>query len=368
VTSVPFMDLARQHGPLSAELHASFERTLLDGGFVLGTEVGAFEEAFADFCEVAHCVGVGSGTGALTIALRSLGIGPGDEVVVPAHTYIASALAVVNAGAEPVFCDVDDGTGLFDSDAAAAVIGPRTAALLPVHLYGQMCDMDAVRALAEKHGLAVLEDAAQAHGARWQGKRAGSLGSAGAFSFYPSKNLGALGDGGAICTDDADVAARARRIRNLGQESKGLHVEIGENDRLDGVQAGALRLKLELLDGWNERRREIAALYDERLASLVRLLEIDPGGVPVWHLYPVRVPDRDGLRAALAEAGIGSGIHYSPAVHEQPPFVDAAAGRAFPNAERWAAEELSLPIFPELSKDEVITVVETLANVVQEAR
>ncbi len=365
---VPFMDLRRDHLPLADELRGAFEAVLEDGGFVLGSEVEAFEREFAGFCEVEHCVGVGSGTAALTVSLMACGIGPGDEVIVPAHTFIATALAVRHAGAQPVFCDVAEGTGLLDVDSAAAVLSERTAAILPVHLYGQACDMDAIGELAERNGLAVVEDAAQAHGARWRGKRVGSFGNAAAFSFYPSKNLGALGDGGAICTNDDEVAERARRLGNLGQESKGVHVEAGVNERLDGIQAAMLRVKLRRLDGWNAARREVAASYREALGGRCRMLAGDAREECVYHLFPVRVENRDTVRGLLGDAGIGSGVHYWPAVHRQPPFAeDAAARPPLPNAVRWSEEELSLPMFAELAEAEISNVTRGLEEAMDAA-
>src|SRR3954447_19964571 len=248
---IPFVDLARQHAPLRTELRAAFERVVGASSYILGEEVGRFEDEFAAYCGASHCVGVGSGTAALTIAALASGIRPGDEVIVPAHTFIASALGLAHAGAVPVFCDVDPGTGLIDPDAAASAVTPRTTAILAVHLYGQMADMDAIRAVAQANGLIVLEDAAQAHGATYRRARAGSFGAAAAFSFYPSKNLGALGDGGAVCTNDPRVAEQARRWRNLGQLGKGDHAVLGYNERLDGLQAALLRVKLPHLDAWN---------------------------------------------------------------------------------------------------------------------
>jgi dTDP-4-amino-4,6-dideoxygalactose transaminase len=369
VGTVPFLSLYRHHIPIAADLRDAFDDVLGDGGFVLGREVEAFEREFAEFCGVRHCVGAGSGTAALTLALLACGVGPGDEVIVPAHTFIATALAVRHAGAEPVFCDVEPGTGLIDVDSAAAAVGRRTAAIIPVHLYGQACDMDAVGALAQRSGLAVIEDAAQAHGARWGGRRVGSFGMAAAFSFYPSKNLGALGDGGAICTDDDEVMARARRLGNLGQEAKGVHLEAGMNERLDGVQAAMLRVKLPRLERWNAARRAAAATYREALGDTCRLLEEDPRGECVYHLFPVRVEERGSVRALLAERGIGTGVHYSPAVHRQPPFAQsAAAPRYLPNAVGWSEDELSLPMFPELTEAEVLSVAEALVCATGEAR
>jgi dTDP-3-amino-3,4,6-trideoxy-alpha-D-glucose transaminase len=237
---VPFVALDREHAHIATELRAAFAHVLEGGEFILGAAVERFESAWADACGTSHCVGVGSGTAALTLLLRAIGLRPGDEVIVPAHTFIATALAVVHAGAVPVLCDVDDATGLLDLDAAAATVGPRTAAVIPVHLYGQLCDMDAVGRFAERHSLAVVEDAAQAHGAECDGRRAGGFRAGAAFSFYPSKNLGALGDGGAVCTNDVALADRIRQLRNLGQRRKGEHLLLGSNERLDAIQAAFL--------------------------------------------------------------------------------------------------------------------------------
>jgi dTDP-4-amino-4,6-dideoxygalactose transaminase len=349
--AVGFVGLERQHAPLEQQLKAAFERVVASSGFILGDEVEQFESEFAEYCGAAHCVGVASGTAALTLALTAAGIGRGDEVIVPAHTFIASALGVTHCGATPVFCDVERDTGLIDPDAAEAAVGPRTAAILPVHLYGQMCDMDAIARITDRHGLAVVEDAAQAHGATHRGRRAGSIGTAAAFSFYPSKNLGALGDGGAVCTNDGDVAARARALRNLGQLRKGEHSMLGYNERLDGLQAALLRVKLPHLDDWNSARRRHAAAYREALDGEVELLAERDETPCIYHLFPIRVGARDQVAAALAGEGIATGIHYSPACHEQPPY--AAGAGEFPEASAWAAEELSLPMFEHLTEAEV---------------
>ena len=345
------------HREVMPDLRAAFERVVGTSGFILGEEVERFEREFAAYTGARHCVGIASGTAALTLMTIAAGIGEGDEVIVPAHTYIASALGVLHAGATPVLCDVDDGTGLIDVRSAETCVGERTAAILAVHLYGQVCDMGAVRALAERHGLAVLEDAAQAHGAIDRGRRAGSLGSAAAFSFYPGKNLGALGDGGAITTDDDQLAERARQLRDIGQRRKGEHVLAGFNERLDGLQAAFLSIKLKRLDAWNEDRRRWAGAYREALAGSVRLLDERAPDSCVYHLFPVRVSARDELRARLDSAGVSTGIHYSPAIHDQP----ALAGRfkrvgELPASESWAREELSLPIFPGLGEDRVARV------------
>ncbi|MGH2914543.1 MAG: DegT/DnrJ/EryC1/StrS family aminotransferase [Solirubrobacteraceae bacterium] len=361
---MPFVALQRQHAPIQQELSETFARLLESSAYTLGAEVEAFESEFAEYCEASHCVGVSSGTAALALALRAAGVGPGDEVIVPAHTFIASALGAVHAGATPVLCEVDDKTGLLDPAAARAAITPRTAAIVAVHLYGQMCDMDPIGAVARAHGLFVLEDAAQAHGARYRGQRAGSLGDAAAFSFYPSKNLGALGDGGAICTDDDVLAARLRRLRNLGQRSKGDHVEIGFNERLDGLQAALLRVKLPHLDRWNAARRTHAACYRELLGDDVRLLGERPESPCVYHLLPARFEDRDRVDSELRSVGVQTGIHYAPAMPGHPALADCAvvAGEV-PVAHAWAAEELSLPMHPDLHDEEI----EFVARAVTEA-
>ncbi|MBV9465040.1 MAG: DegT/DnrJ/EryC1/StrS family aminotransferase, partial [Solirubrobacterales bacterium] len=339
-TRVPFMDLRRANAPLAVEFSDAFGRVLGASAFVLGEEVEAFEAEFAQACSALHCVGVASGTAALTITLIAAGIGPGDEVIVPGHTYIASALGVAHAGAEVVFCDVEEGTGLIDVEAASAAVTERTAAILPVHLYGQACDMDALNALAAHHGLLVIEDACQAHGATYRGRPVGSLGTAAAFSFYPSKNLGALGDGGAICTDDWQLAERARRLRDLGQRHKNEHVELGFNERLDGLQAAMLRVKLPRLQADNRARRRHAHAYREALAGELLTQEREPTP-SVYHVFSLLVADRDDAACSLAARGIETRVHYprTAADHE------ALRGRwrapdGLSTAERWAAEQL----------------------------
>jgi len=333
--------------------------------FTLGEEVEQFEAEFAAHANAAHCIGVSSGTAALSLMLRGYGIGPGDEVVVPAHTFIASALAVAHVGATPVLCDVDAATGLIDPAAARAAVGPRTAAILAVHLYGQTCDMDAIEAVAEPHGLLVLEDAAQAHGARYGGRTAGSLGASAAFSFYPSKNLGALGDGGAVCTDDQMVAARIRRLRNLGQRAKQEHVDIGYNERLDGLQAALLRVKLAHLDRWNEARRAHARRYRELLPAEARPAQVRAGNECVYHLMAVRFENRRAVASVLHERNIQFGVHYAPAVHGHPAWRRRQLRYGpLPVAEAWAAEELSLPMHPYLLAEEIERVAETIDTAV----
>jgi dTDP-3-amino-3,4,6-trideoxy-alpha-D-glucose transaminase len=361
-TEVPFVDLSRVHEPLAGRFGEALTGLLERGDFILGGALADFEQAFSRFTGSAACVGIGSGTAALQLATEALGIGPGDEVIVPAHTYIASALGPLHAGATPIFCDVDESSGLIDLDSAAQAVGPRTAAVLAVDLYGQACDGDALAAFAGAHGLALIEDAAQAHGASWRGRPCGSLGSVTAFSFYPSKNLGALGDGGAITTSDEEVAERARALRHLGQRRKGVHELAGYNERLDTFQAAILAIKLERLEAENASRRAIAERYRERLPAAARALPRRESSVDVHHLFPVRLRDRSAAAAALAERGIDSGLHYSPAVHQQPPFAGTERRVPLPHAEAWAEQELSLPIFAWMREQEADRVCEALAE------
>lgn len=360
---VPFVALSRQHGPLMEELRGAFDRVVGASSFILGEEAESFEREFAAYCGVRHCIGTSSGTAALTLALIAAGIGEGDEVIVPSHTFVATGMSVLHAGAAPILCDVQDATGLIDIESAEALVTERTVAVVPVHLYGQAVDMDSIDRFAERYGLAVFEDAAQAHGAEHKGRRVGSLGAAAAFSFYPSKNLGALGDGGAICTNDAELAERARMLRDHGQRSKGEHLLPGFNERLDGVQAAMLRVKLPHLDRWNEARRAHADAYHKALGSSLRMLETPDGRSCVHHVLPVRTPDRKGLQARLTRSGIETGIHYPTALHQQPFLRDRAQrGADLPAATAWAAEELSLPMFPELSESEIDRVIQSCAS------
>ena len=360
-SGVPFAALDRQHDALREPLRAAFERLLGTGAFILGEEVDAFERDYAEYVGVRECVGVASGTAALTIALRAAGIGPGDEVIVPAMTFVASALAVVHAGATPVLCDVRDSDGLIDVESAAASVTERTAAVMAVHLYGQLCDMDAVGRLAERFGLAVIEDAAQAHGASRGGRRAGAFGLAAGFSFYPSKNLGALGDGGAVCTDDPELAERARRLRDLGRQGHGAHAEPGWNERLDGLQAAFLRIKLAHLDELNDARRRHAAAYRALIPTGLRPLDCSDESC-VFHLFPIRTTRRDALRQALGDSGIETGVHYSPALSSQPALAAYSRAEPLAGADGWAERELSLPIFPEMRSDEIERVAAAVAR------
>jgi dTDP-4-amino-4,6-dideoxygalactose transaminase len=285
--------------------------------------------------------------------IHAAGIEPGDEVIVPAHTFVASALSVLHAGAVPVCVEVDRGSGLIDPDAVQAAVGPRTAAILAVHLYGQACPMGALREIAQAHGLALLEDAAQAHGAMHLDERAGSLGTAAAFSFYPSKNLGALGDAGAICTDDERLAQTARRWRDLGRGADSIHAVPGYNERLDGLQAALLAVKLPHVDEWTRQRRAVAAEYATRLSGRLELLQESADTPCTYHLFPIRVDERDDLAAHLRRRGIATGVHYPTVVQDQPPFDNSETGETTPIARDWAARELSIPIFPGMAESEV---------------
>ena len=350
---VPLVDLGLQHSRIAEEVREGFERVLNRTAFVLGPEAEAFERAFAEYCGVRHCIGVASGTDAIELALRGSGIGAGDEVIVPTNTFVATAEAVVRAGATPVLVDCDDDY-LIDVDAVSAAVTKRTRAVVPVHLYGQVAPMKEVRD-AVPEDVVVIEDAAQSQGAVQSGRRAGSLGLAAATSFYPGKNLGAYGDAGAVMTDDDSVAERVRRIRNHGGVNKYEHLEFGVNSRLDGLQAVVLSLKLRRLDAWNAERREAAARYDDLLADLPEVLRprTRPENEHVWHLYVVRVPRRDHVLAHLNSAGIGAGIHYPTPVHLLPAFAYLGHGQGvFPRAEHMAGEILSLPIFPGITAEQ----------------
>jgi dTDP-3-amino-3,4,6-trideoxy-alpha-D-glucose transaminase len=355
---VPLFATRPLPAPLLDEVAARQRAVLESGRYVLGPEVEAFEAEFAAFAGVRHCVGVANGTEALTIALRALGVGPGEEVVVPALTFYATAEAVVNAGARPVFCDVDPRSFVMTAATAEPAIGERTAALLPVHLFGNPAPMTELRELAEARGLRLLEDAAQAAGATLAGRRAGALGDAAAFSFFPSKNLGGFGDGGAILSDDDGVAARARRLRTHGAEDRRLHTEVGYNSRLDELQAAALRVLLPRLGEWTAARRRVAAAYAAHgLGELVELPRETAGAEPCYHLYAVTVERRDRFAAGLAEAGVASRAYYTIPLHRQPAMAPYAPRGALPAAERGAATSLALPMGPALEEAQVIAVV-----------
>jgi dTDP-4-amino-4,6-dideoxygalactose transaminase len=361
--SVPLFVTRPALEPLLDEV-AERQRAVLDSGrYVLGPEVEAFERELAAFSGASHCVGVASGTDALTIALRALGVGEGDEVVVPALTFFATAEAVVNAGARPVFCDVDRRTLTMTAAGAGAAIGARTRALLPVHLFGNPAPMGELRELAAAHGLRLVEDAAQAAGARLGGRRAGSLGDAAAFSFFPSKNLGGFGDGGAIVTDDDSVAAVARALRAHGSADHRTHTAIGFNSRLDELQAAGLRVLLPHLEGWTAARRRAAAAYARSsLGKLVELPEETAGGESCYHLYVVRSAERERLRAGLAAAGIEARAYYTTPLHRQPALLRFAPAGELPVTESFAGESLALPMGPALGEAQVDEVFRAVAD------
>ncbi len=356
---IPLVDLRRQPEALKEELTAAIDQVIETSAFTLGETVERFETAFAAYCQTEFAVGVGSGTDALYLALVACGVTAGDEVITSPNTFIATAEAISMCGAKPVFVDVDPKTYNIDPSKIEAAVTPRTTAIIPVHLYGQPADMDPIMALARRHGLKVIEDACQAHGAVYRGRRVGSIGDAGCFSFYPSKNLGCLGDGGIVVTDDTVIAESIRLLRNHGESGKHRHLVPGRCSRLHGLQAAVLRVKLKYLDSWNQERREQADTY-------ARLLEpYAPEAIPaprgpgdhVYHLYVIRTAQREALRTRLAAADIGVGIHYPIPIHLQPAYQGLGNGTGdFPIAETLAQEILSLPLFPGLSENEISAV------------
>ncbi|MFN2427480.1 MAG: DegT/DnrJ/EryC1/StrS family aminotransferase [Candidatus Binatia bacterium] len=352
---VPFVDLALQYRELEAEIRPVLDDAFARADYILGAGVTRFEEEFAAYVGVKHAVGVGNGLDALRLALVALGIGPGDDVIVPANTFIATAFAVSAVGATPLLVDCCEDTHQIDPELIEAALTARTKAIIPVHLYGHPADMTRILAIARRHGLAVIEDAAQAHGARLGGRACGSFGDAGCFSFYPAKNLGAYGDGGIVVTEDAALAERLGQLRNYGQHAKNEHDMIGVNSRLDTVQAAVLSVKLRHLDSWNARRASHAARYAALLGDAGLVLPATcPEASHVFHLYVVRSERRDELRAHLEREGIQAGIHYPVPVHLQGAYAGLGhrAG-AFPVAERLAAQVLSLPMFPELTEGQI---------------
>ena len=352
--TVPFVDLRAQYHSIKDEIDAAVLALLDSTQFVLGSDVAAFESLFAPYAQASHALGTNSGTSALHLALLGAGVGPGDEVITTPHTFIASVSAIDYCGATPVFVDIDPVSFTIDPKHIEGAITDRTKAILPVHLYGQMAEMDPIMQIADRYGLAVIEDAAQAHGAEYDGRRAGSIGLAGCFSFYPGKNLGAYGEGGAVTTNDDHVARTVRMLRDWGAEEKYHHVLKGFNYRLEGVQGAVLKVKMAYIEQWTEARRTAAARYDEMLAgsdvAVPRQLE---GRRHVYHVYAVRTDDRAGLQAHLTEQGVGTGIHYPIPVHLQPAFAELGHGPGdFPHAEAAADDVLSLPMFPEITPEQ----------------
>ena len=360
---IPLFDTEAQLGEVRADVQAAMERVLESGRFILGPEVEAFEQEFARYLGVGHVIGVANGTDALTISLKALGVGPGDDVVVPSFTFYASAEAIPHTGARPVFCDVDPETFCVTPETVERALTPDTRAVIAVDLFGRMAPVDHIRERLSGRDIVVVEDAAQAAGARLRGRRAGSLGDAGTFSFFPSKNLFCLGDGGAIATDDPNVAEQARILRFHGSRDKASFEEIGWNSRLDALQAAALRVTLTRLDGWNERRRELAAAYAEAGVGAVVSLPAPAGDEePVHHLFVTRAEDPDGLAARLAAAGIGARSYYRVPVHLQPAMAGLATGGDLPGTELAARSNLALPMGPTLGRAAATAVADALRS------
>ena len=366
--SIQFLDLKTNHQAHRAEFDRAIGEVIDSGAFAGGRFVEQFEKEFAEYCEAKHAIGVGNGTDALWMALLALGVGPGDEVITVPATFIATCEAISFCGAQPVFVDIDPDSYLMDPALLEAAITPRTKAIMPVHLFGQPVDLDPILAIAAAHGLPVVEDAAQAHGARYKGRRAGSIGAAGAFSFYPGKNLGAFGEAGAVVTNDDDLAAKMRMFRDHGQAKKYFHDVVGWNCRMDGIQGAVLSIKLRYLEERNQLRRERAAQYDEALRGLTQVVTPvrSANAGHIYHIYAVRVPNRDAVLEAMGAAGVSCGIHYPVPVHLQNAYEELGLGRgSFPVAERCAGEFLSLPMYPELTPAQVDEVVATLRQVLQ---
>lgn len=358
----PFMDLSRMTAPLMGQINAAMADVIARNAFILGPEVTAFEEAFASYCEASHCIGLDNGSSALELALRAWGIGEGDEVITAPNSFIASASGIAFTGARPVFVDIDPATYTIDVSKLEAAVTPRTKAIVPVHLYGQAADMDPIMAIAEKHGLKVLEDSCQAHGARYKGRRCGSLGDAAAFSFYPAKNLGCFGDGGGLTTNCDATAERVRMLRNYGQKVKYEHLYLAYNRRLDTLQAAVLGIKLPHLDEWNASRRATAARYDAALAGRYQTAATPDYSEPVYHLYVIRSERREELTAKLKAAGVDSGLHYPVPIHLQEAYAYLGHQQGdFPETEKACGQVLSLPMFPYMCEDEIEAVIEALA-------
>ncbi len=353
--NIPLIDLKAQHQSLRTEINQAIQNVLDRTDFILGKDVDAFEEEFAAYCGAKYAVGVSSGLAALELSLRAYGVGQGDEVIVPAHTFTATAAAVSFSGAQPVFVDVDPVTWNIDPKKVEEAITPHTKAIIPVHLYGLPADMDAVLAIAKKHNLIVVEDGCQAHGSTYKGRLAGTMGNAAAFSFYPTKNLGACGDAGMITTNDEKIAEMARALRNCGQRTKNVHELLPFNHRMDSIQAAILRVKLPYLNQWLEARRRLAGLYNQHLTGTPITTPAEPDDYHhVYHLYVIRTQNRDGLQAQLKERGIGTAIHYPTPVHLQPFFMTNGQPRGtFPVAEKLCSDILSLPMYPEMTDDQI---------------
>ena len=359
---IPFVSFLPMEKELDQELRNAFERVYSRSWYILGEEDKAFEQAFASYLGVNNCVGVGNGLDALVLALRALKIGPGDEVIVPSNTYIASVLAISYAGATPVLVEPDIDTFNINPHLIDSAITGKTKAIMPVHLYGQACDMDPIMNIADKHGLFVIEDCAQAHGATYKGKKVGTFGNAAGFSFYPGKNLGALGDSGAVVTDNDELASEIRALSNYGSDYKYHHILKGVNSRMDEMQAAFLSAKLPHLDRMNQERRRIADMYSSKINNpKVVLPAVNPECVPVWHVYGVRCEERDALESFLKERGIGTNKHYPTPIHLQEAYKDLAIPEgAMPIAEKISKTELSLPIYYGMTDEEIQYVIDSV--------
>lgn len=361
---IPFLDLKAQYSQIKLEIDVAVARVVGSGHFVLGPEVSAFDARFAEYCRTAHCRSVNSGTSALHLALLAAGVGPGDEVITVSMTFVATTAAILYSGARPVFVDVDPVTWTMNPGLIEAAITPRTKAILPVHLHGLMADMDPIMSIARRHGLVVIEDAAQAHGAEYKGRRAGSIGDLGCFSFYPGKNLGAFGEGGAVVTDQAEFAQRVSLLRDWGQAAKYDHVIAGYNYRMDEIQAAVLNVKLDYIEAWTEARRSIAERYDGLLSDFPFARPRSPWHARhVYHVYAIRSERRGELLTRLRDAGIGAGIHYPVPVHLQRAYAELGCRAGdLPVTEMLANEFLSLPIYPELPPEQLTEIVATLRS------
>ena len=362
---IPYLDLGKVHAKIQNELNSASQRVLQSQWFIGGKEDAQFEQSFAEYCETKYCVGIGNGLDAIRLILLAYGIRAGDEVIVPANTFIATVLAVTQVGATPVFVDADENTYLIDSNKIEEKITEKTKAIIVVHLYGRVVDVAPIRTLAEKHSLKVIEDAAQAHGAKINGVKVGNLGDAAAFSFYPGKNLGALGDAGAVVTNDADVADKVRAYGNYGSYEKYNHVYQGCNSRLDEMQAAFLSVKLPYLDEWNEERRRIAEIYSKEIKNSKICLPKLPEdrSEHVFHIYPVLVKDREAFCAYMTECGIGTNIHYPTPIMQQGAYRDMHEDMdKYPVTKRICAEEVSLPLYPGMTEEEVALVVRCVNN------
>jgi dTDP-4-amino-4,6-dideoxygalactose transaminase len=364
---IPFGDLGREVREIRREVDAAVARVFDRGWFVLGGEGEAFEGEFAAFVGAEHAVGCGNGTDAITLALRALGLGPGDEVITVANTCVPTAAGIRDAGCELRLVDCDPRTLQMNPEALRRAITPSTGAVVPVHLYGSTPDMEAVQGICSEAGVPIVEDCAQAHGAAFDGRNAGTWGALSCWSFYPSKNLGAYGDGGAVATDDSALAERLRMLRNYGQRVRYHHDEEGRNSRLDEVQAAVLRAKLRHLPSWNDRRRALAARYEERLAGATTLVEVPERCTPVRHLFPVRVATerRDAVRARMQELGVDTQIHYPIPLHRQKAYAHLFAGESYPAAEAAAGELISLPLYPQLDVEEIDRVVDVFLESIE---